>query len=159
MKKAISLLILLLFIVTNSCHAGEKYTVFILKGSVTIQVNGKTRSLKQGDIIDESTIITTAKGSYLTLRSGFKKRYTLTINFAYKGTIKSLKHQQGVRQKRTRPFMILTNGKTSSDFVDSKRRVMSGAGTVYRDTFIDEDDYRALEELREILIQADLIDK
>ena len=159
MKKTISLLILLLFIVTNSCHAGEKYTVFILKGSVTIQVNGKTRSLKQGDIIDESTIITTAKGSYLTLKSGVKKRHTLTINFEYNGTIRSLKHRKGVLQRRTPIFMVLTNGKTSSDFVDNKHRVMSGVGTVYRDSFINVEESIAFDELREILIQADLIDK
>ena len=157
MKK---ILVPLLFIFSSIfIHASEKYIVFILKGNVTATINGKDQMIKQGDILEEAVIINVRKGSYLTLKSSDKKRHTLTINNPFNGTIKQLKRLKGTRQKRSTSFMLYTKNKTSSDFVDSTHRTMSAGGYNSRDLFISEEECKVLDELHDMFLEADIIDK
>ncbi len=151
--------IILLFLVILKCfcaNAGQKYTAFIVKGDITVIINGKSIPIKPGEVYDDSDIINVTQGAYLTFKSSNKNHHTLTINKPYRGSIKGIKKHGGIKVKRTSSFMDVIKGKTSQDFIIG--RTMSAGGIGYRDLFINEEEEIAYEELQKLLKDADLID-
>jgi len=138
--------------------ATQRYTSFIVKGDVTVIVDGKSRVMLRGEEFDESTIIHVGEGAYLTLKSNDKKHHTLTINHPYNGSIKGIKQVKGAKVKRTSAFMDVIRGKTCDDFVKGNSRTMSAGGYNTRDIFIPEEERRAYKDLHDLLKAADMID-
>lgn len=159
MRKTIFTLLLSL-LATLSASAGDKYTVFLVRGNVTALINGKVQPLNPQDAIDESIIINVGKNAYLILKSTSKKRITLTASRPFRGSVKQLKRLPGAKQKHSQRFMLAIEGKTATDFVDSRHRVMSRGGFTSRDLFEDdEEETRAEEELHTMLLKAGFIDR
>ena len=151
-------LFLLSLMVCLYIQAAEKYTAFIVKGEITVTVNGQSHPMKRGEVLDESAVIHVAQGAFLTLKSSDKKRHTLTMNKPYDGTIKHLKGIRGTKVKRNNYFMLMVHDKTSSDFIKDGHRTMSAGGYNTRDMFMDEQEVQALDDLETLFREADLID-
>lgn len=148
-----SVLASILFLICIFTFAGQKYTAFIVKGNITIVVNGHSRLMKKGDVLDETIFINVPQGAFLTLRSN-DKRHTITMNKDFKGTIKQMKKIHGARVKRTVTFMDIIRGKTSDDFVNE----MSVGGYNTRGIFCSEEEKKAFKELELLFEESGLLD-
>ena len=151
--KNIILMVFLFF--TTVAAASDNYTVFIVKGKVEIVDNGHAMPLSESSKINGNTYVIIHPNSYLSLRSSDRKRHTISIKGVYRGKIKSVGKE--CRQKRTNEFMILTKGKTGSDFSLNGQFYMSGGGYNTRDVFMTEEQEDAINQLVELLQNAGLI--
>lgn len=139
-------------------YSSNNYSVFIIKGKVTSTVEGKTHLLQPNDIVTDETVITVQEGAVLSLKSADKKRFTLTIKKPFHGKVKDLR-KEGEKKKHSSRFMKMTQDKTGSDFVRKGSMVMSRGGYNTRDIFEDEKEEKAIMELKELLEEADMLEK
>jgi hypothetical protein len=137
-------------------NASNEYTVFLMKGKIEIIENGQVKPLDVSSKIDENAVIIVHKDSYLSLRSSERKRHTISIKGSYRGKVKSI--DKACRKKRSKEFMILTEGKKASDFQKDGRFYMSGGGYNTRDIFITEEQENAINDLIDLLEEAEVID-
>ena len=137
-------------------NASNEYTVFIMKGKIEIIENGKTIPLDESSEIGENTVIIVHENSYLSLRSNERKRHTISIKGSYRGKVKSV--DKACRKKRSKEFMLLTKGKRATDFKKNGHFYMSGGGYNTRDIFVTEEQEKAVEDLIELLKDAEVLD-
>ena len=146
------------FVICINAYSHQKYTTFIVRGDVTVVINGVSHPARKGEALDENCYMIIPQGAYLTLKSSEEKRHTITINKAYQGTIKQMKKIHGAKVKRSSAFMDILKGKTSDDFVNENSRTMSSGGYNTRDIFISNEIKNALKELHHLFLESGLID-
>ncbi len=61
------------------------------------------------------------------------------------------------KQKHSKEFMVLTRGKTASDFSSNGHFFMSGSGYNTRDMFTTEKEEKAITELFKMLKQSGMV--
>lgn len=158
MRKSILLLLSLLFFPVI-LFAANYYTVFAVKGDVSVVIDGKNVILKEKQILLENTIIHVGKGGYLALRSKEKHHHTITVKIPYDGTVSKLKRYKydGIEQKsRSKEFMKYTMNRSASDFKKQGNRYMSGMGTNLRHM---DDDAWAIEQEVMSFIEDSILDQ
>ena len=138
-------------------YANNEYTVFIMKGKIEIIDNGKIKPLSESSEIDGNTVIIVHDNSYLSLRSSERKRHTISIKGSYRGKVKSV--DKTCRKKRSKEFMLLTKDKRADDFKKDGCFYMSGGGYNTRDIFITEGQEKAIEDLIQLLKDAEVLDE
>lgn len=156
MKKILTIIILLLSAVSVD---GKTYTVFLVRGDVSVVKNHTLTPVKEGMVIDDNSFVKMDKHSTLTLMDERMRRLP-SVNGVRKGKLKKM-----LKSDRTKILYFLEDmwdfitGKSASDFgvsVDKDKNVYINGGFSRGDGSDESADENAIQviKLKQIIEEA-----